>query len=502
VPQPRVQAQTPELLEIENAIIEDYARRTFGGHHYPMRPLITLTFVFLCAGGSTHLLAAPKNMILIIGDGLDDQHVTMGRNYLAGMSGELRMDQLPFRASVQVETLSPQGEPRYVADSANTATALATGAVTSIGRIATDIEDNDLPTIAEAALSAGLRVGLVTTSSLTDATPAAFLSHVSARSCEGPEEILGSTYYGIALPACPTDALENSGPGSIVEQLVTSGAQVLLGGGEKFLRQQTVDGNTVAELAQSEGFLIIDRGTQLEALSAPQRILGAFDDETLEVRWRGTRARVAESPQVSWLHHISDYLGEVTEPEPMNCELNPDYADTPSLAAMSRAALHQLAFDNPRGFFLMIESASIDKQSHERNPCGSIGEIEQLEETLALAMNFADSHPDTAIIVTADHAQAAQILPEPSLYARYPIPLYSPGRTARVRTPEGGMLRINYATNNGFSEEHTGANVPLFANGVASPWLRPFLRQREVYQAMSSFLFGTPLTPNKDSAKN
>ena len=179
------------------------------------------------------MLAAPKNMILIIGDGLDDQHVTMGRNYLAGMSGKLHMDQLPFRASVQVETLSPEGEPRYVADSANTATALATGAVTSIGRIATDIEDNDLPTIAEAALSAGLRVGLVTTSSLTDATPAAFLSHVSARSCEGPEEILGSSYYGIALPACPNDALENSGPGSIVEQLVTSGAHVLLGGGEK-----------------------------------------------------------------------------------------------------------------------------------------------------------------------------------------------------------------------------------------------------------------------------
>ena len=502
MPQPWAQAQTPTLFEIENAIIADYARRTSGGHLSSMRLHITLMLMFLCTGGSPHLLAAPKNMILIIGDGLDDQHVTMGRNYLVGMSGKLRMDQLPFRASVQVETLSPEGEPRYVADSANTATALATGAVTSIGRIATDIEDNDLPTIAEAALSAGLRVGLVTTSSLTDATPAAFLSHVSARSCEGPEEILGSTYYGIALPACPTDALVNSGPGSIVEQLVTSGAHVLLGGGQKFLRQQTMDGNTVAELAKSEGFLIIDRATQLEALSVTQRVLGAFDAETLEVRWRGTNARVAESPHVSWLHHISNYFGEVTEPEPMDCELNPDYADTPSLAAMSGAALRQLAFDNPRGFFLMIESASIDKQSHERNPCGSIGEIEQLEETLALAMNFADSHPDTAIIVTADHAQAAQILPEPSLYARYPIPLYSPGRTARVRTPEGGMLRINYATNNGFSEEHTGANVPLFSNRVIASWLKPFLRQREVYQAMSRFLFDPAPAPNKDGAEN
>ena len=139
----------------------------------------------------------------------------------------------------------------------------------------------------------------------------------------------------------------------------------------------------------------------------------------------------------------------------------------------------------------MIESASIDKESHKRNPCGSIGEIEQLEESLALALSFAAQHPDTAILVTADHAQAAQILPEPSLYSNYPIPIYSPGLTARIATPEGSMMRVNYATNNGFSEEHTGANVPLFANDVAGPWLSPFLRQREVHDAMSAFLFGT-----------
>ena len=64
------------------------------------------------------------------------------------------------------------------------------------------------------------------------------------------------------------------------------------------------------------------------------------------------------------------------------------------------------------------------------------------------------------------------------------------------------MLRVNYATNNGFSEEHTGANVPLFSNRAIAPWLQPFLRQREVYQAMSSFLFGPPLEPRKDSAEN
>jgi len=266
---------------------------------------------------------------------------------------------------------------------------------------------------------------------------------------------------------------------------------VLLGGGTKFLEQTTINGETVAAMATGRGYRILDRDTDLSAVTHEKSLLGTFDEETLEVRWQGTNKRVAEETETSWLHHLSNYLGDTEEPEPMSCEPNPDYEGTPSLASMTDLALRHLSRDNDRGFFLMIESASIDKESHKRNPCGSIGEIEQLEESLALALSFAAQHPDTAILVTADHAQAAQILPEPSLYSNYPIPIYSPGLTARIATPEGSMMRINYATNNGFSEEHTGANVPLFANDVAGPWLSPFLRQREVHDAMSAFLFGT-----------
>ncbi len=454
-----------------------------------MRQIILVCILLSSALESALLQAAPRNMILIIGDGFDDQHVTMGRNFLSGMSGQLGLDSLPFRASVQIETVNAEGRPLYVADSANTATSLATGAVTNIGRIATDIADNDLTTIAEQAIEGGWRVGLVTTSSLTDATPASFLTHVSSRSCEGPKEVLGSTYYGIPQPACPRDARDNGGPGSIVEQLVNSGAHVLLGGGDKFMRQTTVDGITVSQLAVDRGFQIVTRNTAFDSVMAAQRLLGTFDEETLEVQWQGTDARVAEPIELSWLSHISEYFGSVTEPSPMSCEPNPDYDNTPRLAAMTDIALNHLATDNDRGFFLMVESASIDKQSHKRNPCGSIGEIAQLEESVALARSFASNHPETAIIVTADHAQAAQILPEPTLYKNYPISIYSPGLTARVKTPEGGVMRINYATNNGFSEEHTGANVPLFANQVAAQWLEAFMRQRDVHDAMQRFLF-------------
>ena len=458
-------------------------------HGFTMRFLLCGVLFLSCYVSASQAVANPRNLILIIGDGFDDQHVTMGRNYLFGMQGELVLDSLPYRASVQIETVSDEGRPLYVADSANTATSLATGGVTNIGRIATDIDDNDLPTIGERAIDAGYRVGLVTTSSLTDATPAAFLSHVSARSCEGPDEVLGSTYYGIPQPACPDDARDHGGPGSIIEQLVASGAHVLLGGGRDYVRQINIDGESIESVARRQGFVIVDRDTNLDDFASDSPILGTFDGSTMEVRWRGAGGRVAEPTETSWLHRLSGYLGKATEPEPMVCEPNPDYGDTPSLATMSNAAVRQLSRDNEAGFFLMIESASIDKESHKRNPCGSIGEIQQLEETLSLVMAFAEDHPDTAIIVTADHAQAAQILPEPTLYSEYPIPIYSPGLTARVHTPEGGTMRVNYATNNGFSEEHTGANVPLFANDVAAHHLKPFMRQREVHDAMSRFLF-------------
>jgi alkaline phosphatase len=178
----------------------------------------------------------------------------------------------------------------------------------------------------------------------------------------------------------------------------------------------------------------------------------------------------------------------VTQPDPIKCEPNPAYGNTPGLAKLTEVALDRLTQDNDTGLFLMVESASIDKESHVRNPCGSLGEIAQLEEVVSVALTFAQTHPETLIIVTSDHAQAAQIIPEPSLYADIPVPVYSPGHVARLIMPDGSLMTINYATNGFVSEEHTGANVPLFANDVGQGLIPAFLRQREVHDVMASFL--------------
>jgi len=136
----------------------------------------------------------------------------------------------------------------------------------------------------------------------------------------------------------------------------------------------------------------------------------------------------------------------------------------------------------------MVESASIDKQSHARNPCGSIGEVEQLEEALASTLAFAQRNPNTLILVTADHGQAAQLIPSSSLFAAVGVPVYSPGHIARLVTQENQILTVNYATNDFPAEEHTGTNVPLFSNDVGLGRVPPMVTQPEIFDIMKDYL--------------
>jgi alkaline phosphatase len=137
---------------------------------------------------------------------------------------------------------------------------------------------------------------------------------------------------------------------------------------------------------------------------------------------------------------------------------------------------------------LMVESASIDKQAHYRKTCGSIGELQQLNDALDSAMNYAQKHPDTLILVTADHGHAAQIVPDASLFASSPYPIYRPGRLSRIITPQGNIMAVNYGTSDFFTEEHTGVSVPLMANKVALGRLPSMISQPQVFNIVRDYL--------------
>lgn len=446
--------------------------------------LLSMMLLQGCArqsGEPTAARAAPK-LILIIGDGMDDQQITIGRNYLVGSHGRLTLDGMPYRGTIEVQTVDEDDPsvPLYVADSANTATSMATGALTSPGRIATTAKsDADLVTIMELAHQAGLRTGIVTTSSLTDATPASFVAHINERFCQGPANML-STFGPRSAPInCSNDLKANGGKGSISEQLAASYVDVLLGGGARYF-EQPVEGSetkTVIDAAADNGYRVIFARDDLAKLDRRSKLLGLFSPDTMPVRMRGAGGAQAEL--------IEKVDGKVQLPEPFGCEPNPQFDDMPTLADMTRAALAH--FDDAQGFMLMIESASIDKQSHLRRPCGHIGEMGQLDETLRVALDYAVSHPETLILVTADHSHAAQIVGDKGDFLA--LNYASPGYFARVRTPEGGIMGINYATNDSpIQEYHTGAQIPLYASGPGAKELPSFMPQTDIFHISARHL--------------
>jgi len=453
-----------------------------------VRGLLPLLLIFL---GGLSVPAIAGNVILIIGDGMDDSQITIARNYLVGSRSKLLVDKLPLRSAVQVLTVdedNPQ-QPLYVADSANSATSIATGAITSPGRIGTTAaSDKDVINLVELVKQHSIKVGLVTTASITDATPASFYAHVNDRGCENPSAMVDFEKYAGLIVDCSQDLKANGGLGSISEQLIISGVDVALGGGMNHFTPDA-EGSTlsVLALAKEAGYTVIENADQL-AGNHGGKLLGLFSPSTMPVRWHGEDGRTAEKPKTSFMNLFHPMLGSVTYPEPMICEDNPDYAGMPSLASMSEVALAELTNDAQTPFFLMIESASIDKQAHERKACGSIGELQQLDEALAVALKFADTNPDTLILVTADHGHAAQILSERTIYDVLDLPIHSPGQVARITTPEGAVMTVNYATNNFVSEEHTGVNVPLLSNSVGVGKIPGMITQPEIFNIIKDYL--------------
>lgn len=424
--------------------------------------------------GCTNVSSTPapevRNVILVIGDGMDAHQVTIARNYLVGPTGKLALDDLPGRASVGLVTVDEKnpGAFRYVTDSASTASALGAGVVTSIGRLSTTAgTDEDVPTIAELASRAGIGTGVISTAAVTDATPAAFAAHVAGRWCKTAENMAQN-------PVCAPDGRRAGGLGSIALQLASSNLDVLLGGG----RGDFGDGaGSPLEQATSRGFSLLEASADLSVANGAARWLGLFAPGNFAPRLLGEDGRSAER------------IGPAGElPAPFACVPNVVGEAQPTLLEMTRHAVERLAGVGERGFFLIVESALIDKASHVRNPCGSIGGVQELDETVGYLVEFAAARDsaDTLIIVTADHSQAAQLVPESTLYVSATPPVRTPGHMARLRLPDGSIMGVNYATNTYFVEEHTGADVPLYTN---QPALFPtFLTQVEVFAVMRDFL--------------
>jgi alkaline phosphatase len=377
-----------------------------------------------------------RNVILLLGDGMGDSEITIARNYQVGAAGRLAMDTLPLTGAYTTYAVQKANPalPQYVTDSAASGTGWATGHKTYNGAISVLPDEKPVPTILELAKAAGYRTGDVTTAELQDATPAVLGSHVISRDCKGPD----------AMATCAVNDKVNGGAGSIAEQLVQTHPDVLLGGGKQYF-DQTVKaakytGQTVLQQAQANGYQIVTDATALQAAPADKPLLGAFAANNMDVEWVGpTPTRTGTTPA--------------------KCAENAARSETqPHLVDMAGKALDVLdkqTKHSRKGFFLQIEGASIDKQDHAANPCGQIGETVAFDAAIKKVLEYQKAHPDTLVVVTADHGHTSQIVDGVTL-----------GYTATLITADNANLTISYATADiTGSQQHTGTEVRIAAGG-------------------------------------
>ncbi len=161
----------------------------------------------------------PKNIILMIGDGMGVAQIYAG---LTANHGKLNLEQC-----TTVGFHKNQASDKYVTDSAAGATAFACGQKTYNGAIGVDANGKSMPTILEIAERNGLATGLVATCSITHATPACFISHQASRSLD----------ENIALDFLKTDV------------------DVFIGGGRKFFTNRT-DGLNLNDSLKARGYQI------------------------------------------------------------------------------------------------------------------------------------------------------------------------------------------------------------------------------------------------------
>ena len=382
----------------------------------------------------------PRNVILLIGDGMGDSEITSARNYEHGADGRFPgIDALPLTGQYTTFSLTKDGKPDYVTDSAASGTGWATGTKSYDGAISVDIRGKDHATLLELAKERGLRTGDVSTAEIEDATPAVQVSHVTSRSCYGP--VVTST-------TCPTNALENGGRGSIAEQLLATRPDVTLGGGAKTFKETakagSYQGRTLFQQADARGYQVVRTATDLAAVwSADQDrpLLGLFDDGNFPTRWTGPAATPTGATQPA-----------------ARCTPNPAHtAATPSLAAMTNKAISLLDDEGRTGFFLQVEGASIDKRDHSADACGQIGETVDLDEAVQAALAFARKDGNTTVLLTADHGHTSQIVETGT---------NTPGLTTTLRTADDAPMTLSYGTAPaGGSQEHTGTQVRIAGYG-------------------------------------
>ena len=232
-----------------------------------------------------------------------------------------------------------------VTDSAAAASAWGGARLVNNGCINILPDGTPVTPIAQLLKGRGKSVGLVTTATVTHATPAGFAANVPARS----EEFEIAPQY--------LDRVD-----------------VILGGGSVFFDPASrPDGADYFEKFRNAGYAVLESGEELGRAGSPAKLLGVFSKS-----------------------HLPYVIDRAKNAGPLSI---------PPLAGCTRVALRLLS-QNPEGFFLMIEGARVDHAAHQNDIAALLHEQLDFDDALGVALEFAARNPDTLVVATSDHGNS------------------------------------------------------------------------------------------------
>jgi len=363
-----------------------------------------------------------KNIILLISDGMSLTQVSSYRLLKGGPNERIAVDTFPVSGIVLTHS-----KDAIVTDSASSATAFSTGKKTNNGALGLDQDNKILENFTEKIDKYGYVSSLISTSEITHATPAAYASHVDLR--------------------WKTD--------EISLQMMDSDVMTILGGGRHFFIPEEMGGkrsdevNLLEEIASSH--TILTKKSDMDSFdhSNKGKVVGLFADEAL---------RDAETPDNHSLEPTSSEMLEF---------------------ALKRS--EKFTSKGCKGFFVMVEGSQVDWAGHANNLDYLKREMQDFDEAVKTALDFAKNNQETLVIATADH-ETGGLLIEPATPTNYTSP----------------EVKFSFNTGIGYGS-HTGVPVPVYAYGPGSENFTGTLDNTDIYYAMVEAL---DLTSRDESCVN
>ncbi len=364
----------------------------------------------------------PTNIIYLIGDGM---------GFGAVSSLLLTADQQTgFEMAPVIGLNETCSANNYVTDSPAGGTALATGTRTCNGFLGVGPDSVQLESILKKAQKMGKKTGIVVNTTLTEATPGAFYAGVTSRK---------ESY-------------------TIAQQFTESGVDIAIGAGLTAFINRPDSIDMTAVLINKGYDVYLDWKSVLNTSS--EKFVGILQMSDVHRRNKPATktAGAADGAEVC----LAAQLAATTDDNDTVRFSEPDMY----LEKACIKTIEQLEKNAPKGFFLMVESAIIDGYGHNNDAEGMVEEMQEFDRTLRALVTYVKKHPNTLLVVTADHETGGTSVS----YKSHPI-----------NQPEG--MQLSFST-----KGHSGTVVPIFSYGAGAEKFAGIFKNKEIPGVIESLM--------------